>query len=160
MANQTVIEYLKDNKEKYPLETLYQELVKAGYPKKIIQEGMAEVYGKSLFTHDENFWDRFKKEKIYISAGQKVGHFFIGLFVIRFLVGLSFSFINNILIDELAPTYYGYYAYANILGALALDILVFLYLLKYRRWMGWGFLTSTIITKIRYLFYFIPGFYF
>lgn len=83
--NQQVINYLKENKDKYPKEVLIKELEKAGYNPKNISEGVGIVFGVAKVG---GFWD-FKSKKVYTNRSEKVKDFlfgFLGIIVVNYFL--------------------------------------------------------------------------
>lgn len=85
--NQQVINYLKENKDKYSKEVLIKELEKTGYPKKDIAEGVGVVFGGAT----NNFWD-FKSKKVYTQKSEKIADFLFGFLGI-IAINIFFRFL-------------------------------------------------------------------
>lgn len=67
MPNQYIVDYLKENKDRFPFEILKEKLIKAGYPDNQIEEARRIVYERkeidlstpiiSWPKKTTNFWD-------------------------------------------------------------------------------------------------------
>lgn len=94
--NQQIINYLKENKDKYSKEALIKELEKVGYNKKDTNEGIDIVFGGAAVV--SNFWD-FKSKKVYAKKSEKIKDFlfgFLGIIAINFCVDLLVFFLGAI----------------------------------------------------------------
>ena len=87
--NQGIVDYLNENKDKFPKDTLIEQLVKVGHLPEEIQEAAEFVYGeKTEFMISNNsvypaeptsFWD-FKGFKTYTTFAEKRNDFLLGFF--------------------------------------------------------------------------------
>src|SRR3989344_3403577 len=81
MAHSAVVAYLRQNRERYPLTALRQQLATNGYPAAVIEAGVREVFGRAAL-HSGSVAPRtfdFRHPYPYHTVGQKVGHFLLGL---------------------------------------------------------------------------------
>lgn len=75
--NQNAINYLRENKDKYPADILRAQLVKSGYSEQDINESLKAVYGDyaascpNAALRKINFWD-FKSPVIYVKNSDKI----------------------------------------------------------------------------------------
>lgn len=77
--NQKIINYLKENKDKYSKDALAKELEKASYNLKDIGEGVDIVFGGAVAAGAGGFGN-FKSRKIYTKKSEKIKDFLFGLF--------------------------------------------------------------------------------
>jgi len=96
MAKKYIIDYLKENKDKFPLYMLKKKLLGAGYPEgeideaiKILQQPIPEVLKPERVP--AKFWD-FRHKKIYLSRKEKFLDFIFG-----FLIGIAIPWLLNLL---------------------------------------------------------------
>ncbi|HOX10951.1 MAG TPA: hypothetical protein P5323_03910 [Candidatus Moranbacteria bacterium] len=133
--NQNVIAYLKENKDKYSQEALFDQLKKAGYSEQDIQDGVSFVYNDSVIVtasskeskQPVDFWD-FKTPKIYAKSSEKWADFLFGLFA-PWVVGFVSSFITLI----------------GPFIALIFYITALIYLFNRRRFIFYGLLVEMIV---------------
>ncbi len=88
--NQGVVDYLKENKDKFPGDVLIEQLVNVGHLPQEIQDAVNFVYGEKnefIISKDAvhpaaptNFTD-FKSFKIYTTSAEKRNDFLFGFFV-------------------------------------------------------------------------------
>lgn len=132
--NQQVINYLKENKDKYSKEALIKELEKAGYNKKDISEGVGVVFNGTVVAKADDFWD-FKSRKIYIKKFEKIKDFlfgFLGIIVINYFLYLSILIIGFI----------------GDIGSLIFYILILGYFFNRRRYIFYGLISVVIVGVI------------
>ncbi len=80
MPNEQVVNYLRENKEKFSKETLSEQLKQSGYPEADIVSGIAAVYDDaSPTTASAAFWD-FKVTRVYRTSGERTGDALFGFF--------------------------------------------------------------------------------
>jgi hypothetical protein len=94
--NQKIVNYLKENKDKYSKEVLFSELSKVGYSEREILESGNFVYDEKS---GRNFWD-FTSKKYYRDSSEKLKDFLLGFFapfILGFVGFFIFSFFSFLL---------------------------------------------------------------
>jgi hypothetical protein len=143
MANKYIIDYLKENKDKFSLDVLKKKLIEAGYPEREIEEAM-KIFQQptSKIAKTErvltNFWD-FRHKKIYISRKEKFFDFVTG-----FLFKIILSFIMGIFRFSFYPVRY-------FLTPLYLMVIIYCFLIK-RGYISWGIIFGSFFSLIFPLF--------
>lgn len=142
MSNRYIIDYLRQNKDKFPIEALKKKLLEAGYPEKEIDEAIKIVQEPvSKFQKTEratNFWD-FTHKKIYHSGKEKL---------LDFIAGILFLIISAV-IFEIIP--FGLF-FSPILFLAAI---IYFFIIK-RGYIPWGIILGLPV----YLVIFVLGHYF
>jgi len=151
MVNQNIINYLKENEDKFPQEVLKKRLIEAGYPKDQIEEGIRIVYkGVSIpptppgVARKTNFWD-FKTIKIYTNFGEKILDFLAGFFA-PIVIGLGIYLFFGILGFFIYPFRYLFWIFP--LGILIAEIFGIFYFWRRRHYFARGLLFFLILPFI------------
>ena len=145
MADEKLIAYLKENKDKYPKEVLTDTLIKAGYSQVSIDEAYPSFY-----------------------QGSSLVRFGIGLF--WFLAGTAFvvvTFVVEIAIIDLVDSYF-YRAGVSeflvyIISSIAtwlIDLLIAIFVFKqWRKWVYRGALAALIVSAaiVAFILFLISG---
>ena len=145
--NENVISYLRENKDKFPRETLIEELKKSGYSEVDINEGVEIVYENKDIPSPvaiTSFWD-FKTKKIYGKASEKVADFFLGFFA-PWLLNIVFFPLRFISSNRIVSSVLGFVA-------LIAEIFIIIYLFKKRKFISYGLIANFLL-----MFVFIAGF--
>lgn len=151
MVNQNILNYLRENKDKFPQEVLRKKLVETGYPLNQIEEGIKIVYeGTPIppvppMPQRTDFWD-FKSIKIYTNFGEKLLDFLAGFFA-PIIIGWAISFLFGIL------RFFIYYPFGGLswifyLGILIAQIFGIFYFWKKRHYFARGLLFCLILLPI------------
>lgn len=90
MVRPNIINYLRENKDKFSQKMLKEKLIKADYPKDQIEEEILPIL--SELPRETNFWD-FKSIKISTNFGEKLFRF-SGWLVCPIIIGISRFFIS------------------------------------------------------------------
>lgn len=137
--HEQIIRYLNDNKDKYPKESLVNELSKVGYSERSILESVQAVYGRAEVVNGgkTSFWN-FKDKKEYRKASEKAGDVFLG-FLFPWVFGWAISMAVHTL---LAP--FGMMFFIWLLGVI-LYIFALVYFYRKRRYIFYGMLLNIII---------------
>lgn len=159
MPNQYIIDYLKQNKDKFSFETLKEKLLKAGYSLAQIEEARKIVYEikeekvrvAPMLKPKEvtSFWD-FSHKKVYTSGKEKILDFIIGFLstiMLKFL--LDICFLNLLLRSEVF-----YYFILNLVIYL---ILIIYFLLK-RKYIALGIICYFLFSFLRILIFYLENF--
>jgi hypothetical protein len=144
--NKNVINYLTENKGKYPQKDLEVALEKAGYSDSEINQGVLSVYKKQedviknlLPLKKTDFWN-FKVKKDYTSLGEKFKDIVFG-----FLVSVILGGLLNLIFRKFIST--------NII--VLADIIIFIILLrysyKYRRFIFYGLILTLVLSIVLFL---------
>jgi len=138
MAKKYIIDYLKENKDKFPLEVLKKKLLGAGYPEgdideaiKILQQPIPEVLKPERVS--VSFWD-FRHKRIYLSKKEKLLDFIFG-----FLIGIVIPWLLNLLMRLIFYPYGFFRIIFNLTFYLAL--IIYFFIIK-RGYISWGIILS------------------
>lgn len=130
MPIQYILDYLKQNRDKFPLDILKKKLIEAGYPEREIEEAIKIIQKpKKIPT---SFWD-FRHKKIYISKKEKFLDFVFGFFV-----GLAIPLILNLLGGLL---FYRTFGFSRIIFNLIFYLILIIYFFIIKR----GYISIGII---------------
>ena len=153
MATQTelqglkqAVEYLWQNKDRYVIEKLKEQLRKLGYPENVIAAATEKVYlgtskeglsseGKGVGGARQSFFD-FRSKKVYRSLGEKILDFFAGFFgilVLHLLFGVGGGLLR-----------YGPLSGISLLVFVVQIVLIF-YFWRRRRYLARGLLSAILI---------------
>lgn len=159
-SKKSALEYLRQNKDKFPLEVLRKKLIEAGYPQDQIEEGIRIVYGgqipsPSAVASSLSFWD-FRNVRVYRTAGQKVIDALFGFFVVPFVVGIPFT-----LLFVFSGFSYGFrssgdFGFVNLatFAPFVIQIALIFYFWQKRRYLAYGLTVSVILGSLRWLPFF------
>lgn len=156
MPIQYIIEYLKQYRDKFPLNALKKKLIEAGYPEKEIEEAI-KIIEKSE-EKSTSFWD-FKHKKVYLSTKEKFLDFIFGAFmgiILPLLIGKTAQKIFKELNEfELFPFYIPENFYALIISAIS-TVGIIIYFFKIKRFyisFGMIFLFFSLVIICFFLFF-------
>jgi hypothetical protein len=151
MVNQNIIDYLRENKDKFSQEVLRKKLIEAGYPKDQIEEGIRIVYEKLPIPlsppeapRETSFWD-FKSVKIYTNFGEKLLDFLAGFFA-PIIIGWGISWLLGISAYFMYPSFG--FRWILSLGILIAQIFGIFYFWKRRHYFARGLLFCLILLSI------------
>lgn len=150
MSNQYIVDYLKENKDRFPFEALKEKLLKAGYPsdqieeaKKIVYEGKEEIFAPpppiSKPEKVIGFWD-FWHKKTYTSGKEKILDFitgFIFIIILGYILGFLFDILNF-------HRFFGY----NILLRFVIHLFLIIYFLIKRKYIALGIICEIILSSV------------
>ncbi|GEM_PF-1310879 len=150
MVDRRIINYLRENKNKFPQEVLKRKLIEASYPKDQIEEGIRIVYEGFVPKEKISFWD-FKSIKIYKTFREKLLDFLAGFFTPA-IFGLGIYFLLGILSAFIYPFYPFRYFFSLfrifLLAILGIQIFGIFYFWRKRKYLARGFLFSLILPLI------------
>jgi len=158
MATQTelqglkqAVEYLWQNKDRYVIEKLKEQLRKLGYPENVIAAATEKVYlgtskeglsseGKGVGGARQSFFD-FRSKKVYRSLGEKVLDFFVGFFgiLVLFWIFVVIAAIFGIHLFSFGPLP------GTPFFVFAVQIFGIFYFWKRRRFLARGLLSAILI---------------
>ncbi len=149
MANENILTYLRENKERYPIEVLRKKLVGAGYPQNQVEEGIRIVYGGEAPSPPKigpkhSFWD-FKNVRTYYSTGEKILDALFGFFIVSSVVNFILGSFLRIIFGY--GGYYGGYGLFNIsqLVLWGIQIGAVIYFWRRRRYLAYGLAASLVL---------------
>jgi len=145
MAKKYIIDYLKENKDKFPLEFLKKKLLGAGYPEgeideaiKILQQPIQEVLKPERIS--VSFWD-FRHKKTYLSKKEKL---------LDFVAGFLFKIILSFIVRALG---FFFYPGRYLLIPFYLIVIIYCFVIK-RGYISWGIIFGSFFSLLFSLFSF------
>ena len=153
MPNQYIVDYLKQNKDKFSIRVLKKKLLEAKYPEKEIEEAIKIVQRpiKKVPKPEKvstNFWD-FKHKKNYTSKKEKLLDFIAGFLFVIILIILKYLFRMIFSLGELH--FYGFRSFVNLLYLIALIY----FFVKKRGYISWGIILGSLLPYfLSFPFYF------
>lgn len=135
--NEKIINYLKENKDKFSKEVLIEELKKVGYLENEIVESARLVYGENIlsgqpaFVSNNNFWD-FKSKKIYTNPSEKWKDFLFGFFG-PYVVAIAIFILSFVL---------GFFGFLLNIAFIIFYIFALIYLFNRRKFIAYGLAAS------------------
>jgi hypothetical protein len=146
--NQIIIDYLRNNKEKYSKELLIEQLLKAGHSELDIKESSEFVYDgkeiaeeKSQINETGSFWN-FKLKKTYVKPSEKWKDFLFGFFA-PFAINFILTSLRSFLFRSIFNSNFNFIFSSIISGGIFLtEILLIIYLFKRRKFISYGLITN------------------
>lgn len=155
MAHPSVVKYLRENKDRIPIEQLKSRLAAQGYPADVIAAGVAAVFGASpsvappsLAGTTRNFFD-LRRPYDYGGGRGRLAHFLVGLILVpSFFYVLGFALlavIQTIIVTMTRNYFLPGFGLLFILGHEVLYLVLLVYCFRFRRWVFWGMLPSVLM---------------
>ncbi len=149
--NQGVVDYLKENKDKFPGDVLIEQLVRVGHLPQEIQDAVNFVYGEkndfivsnsSVNSVAPTSFSDFKSFKTYTIFAEKRNDFLLGFFV-PIIFNVVFRFVPF------------FVPFVGGIISLGLYIFALVYFFRRRRFIFYGLLANFLLGIIIVFVYFI-----
>lgn len=161
------VEYLRQNKDKFPPESLRKRLIEAGYPLDQIAEASRIVYGEkpsfpSPVGAKASFWD-FKNVRVYQTTGEKFLDVLFGFFILPFIIGIPFTLLFGFLGFSYGFRDFGQFGFGFPILIIFIPTIIRIVLIFYfwqrRRYIVYGLIASLIFGSFRWWYLFYPAFW-